>query len=439
MLKNRIFAPPKITGMQKNYKLHYIILLLFFTCFISAQVGIGTPNPAPSAMLHINASHKGVLLPSVALASTTDNVTVPSPADGLIVWNNGTSTLIEIGFYYWFESKWNKILANGGTPTKIEDGNNWNLTGTNVGNYGGANTTLALGTKTYDDLIFKVNALTAGRLGVDNSVSFGTGSNAGQNGVAIGSANSAFMGIAIGSATTVSGNEALAVGNKTTAAGFRSTAIGFHAQTSSNESVAVGNNSSADGFQSIALGYNAKTNTNSETALGYNAVTNSQNSTALGSGASALGQYSTAVGYGASTSQANAIVLGDNNANVGISTSAPNISAKLDVNGQFKLGEKGSVQKNQISFETWPGISINNLPPGKSTTIDIPVPNGYQPGSTKAVVIVSPAGDFIGNSSFSISNPRLTSASSITINLTNISGNANSLYSGHFYVMINEF
>ncbi|RLJ32312.1 hypothetical protein CLU97_1764 [Chryseobacterium sp. 7] len=55
------------------------------------------------------------------------------------------------------------------------------------------------------------------------------------------------------------------------------------------------------------------------------------------------------------------------------------------------------------------------------------------------VVIVSPAGDFIGNSSFSISNPRLTSASSITINLTNISGNANSLYSGHFYVMINEF
>ncbi|RQO40274.1 hypothetical protein DBR39_04820 [Chryseobacterium sp. KBW03] len=425
--------------MQKNYKLRYTLLLLFFNYFIYAQVGIGTPSPAPSAMLHINASNKGVLLPSIALASTTDNVTVPSPADGLIVWNNGTSTLLEIGFYYWFESKWNKILANGGTPTKIEDGTNWNLTGTNVGNYGGANTTLALGTKTYDDLIFKVNALTAGRLGVDNSVSLGIGSTAGQNGIAIGSASAAFMGISIGSATTVSGNEALAVGNKSTAGGFRSTAIGFHAQTSSNESVAVGNNSSADGFQSIALGYNAKTNTNSETALGYNAVTNSQNSTALGSGANALGQYSTAVGYGATTSQANAIVLGDNNANVGIGTGAPNTSAKLDVNGQFKFGEKGSVQKNQISFEAWPGISINNLPPGKSTTIDIPVPAGYQPGSTRAVVVVSPAGDFPGNASFSISNPRMTSTSSITINLTNISGNASGLYYGHFYVMINEF
>ncbi|CAI8777913.1 hypothetical protein [Chryseobacterium sp. IT-36CA2] len=53
--------------------------------------------------------------------------------------------------------------------------------------------------------------------------------------------------------------------------------------------------------------------------------------------------------------------------------------------------------------------------------------------------MVSPAGDFTGNFSFSISNPRLTSATNITVNLTNISGSANSLYSGHFYVMINEF
>lgn len=425
--------------MQKDYKLLYTLHLFLISIFTYAQVGIGLPNPDASAMLQINANNKGVLLPSVALTTTTDNITIPSPAEGLIIWNNGNSTLKEIGFYYWFESKWNKILANGGNTTKTEDGNNWNLTGTNVGNYGGASTTLALGTKTYDDLIFKVNALTAGRLGVDNSVSLGIGSNAGQNGIALGSASSAFMGIAIGSATSVSGNEALAVGNKTTAAGFRSTAIGFHAQTSSNESVAVGNNSSADGFQSIALGYNAKTNSNSETALGYNAVTNSQNSTALGSGANASGQFSTAVGYGAATSQTNAIVLGNNNANVGIGTNTPNISAKLDVSGQFKLGEKGSVQKSQISFEAWPGISINNLPPGKSTTIDITVPAEYQPGSTRAVVVVSPAGDFVGNSSFSISNPRMTSASSITINLTNISGTANSLYSGHFYVMINEF
>jgi hypothetical protein len=424
--------------MQRNFQLRFSLFFLLFTFFTYAQVGIGLPSPDASAMLHVSAKNKGVLLPSIALASDTDTATVPSPADGLIVWNNGKAGLTDAGFYYWFASKWNRLSTSAST-SKGNDGTGWNTIGENAGTYSGANTTLSLGTKTMDDLVFKVNAATAGRLGVDNSVSFGLGANAGQNGIAIGSGSSAFQGISIGSATAVTANDALAIGNKSTAGAFKSTAIGYNAQTSKNESTAIGNNASAGGFQSIAVGYNAKTNTNSETALGYNAVTNKENSTAVGSGANALGQFSTAIGYGATTSQANAIVLGNNNANVGIGTGAPNTSARLDVNGQYKLGEKGSVQKNQISFEVWPGVSINNMPPGKSTTLEIAVPSGYQPGSTRAVVVVSPAGDFAGNSTFSISNPRMTSTSSIAVNLTNISGSANSLNSGHFYVMINEF
>ncbi|MEE6126546.1 hypothetical protein V2E39_03990 [Chryseobacterium arthrosphaerae] len=424
--------------MQKKYKFWLSLLSLLLSFVVYAQVGIGLPNPDRSAMLHISAIDKGVLLPSIALTSATDNITVPAPADGLIVWNNGNGGFAEAGFYYWYHSKWNKLLS-GTAETSKGDGESWNLTATNVGNYGGANTNLSLGTKTRDDLIFKVNSLKAGRLGVDNSVSLGLGADAGQNGIAIGSSSSAFQGISIGSAAAVSANDALAIGNKSTAGGFRSTAIGYNAQTGNNESTAIGNHASATGFQSMALGYNAKTNTNNETALGYNAVTNSENSTAIGSGANASGQYSTAIGYGATTSQANTIVLGNNNVNVGIGTGAPNMSAKLDVNGQYILGEKGTVQKNQITFEVWPGVSINNMPPGKSTTVEIAVPAAMQPGSVRAVVTVSPAGDFAGNTSFSISNPRLVSTSRIAINLTNISGNADSLYSGHFYVMINEF
>ncbi|AZB32612.1 hypothetical protein EG351_02485 [Chryseobacterium bernardetii] len=425
--------------MQRNYQLRFSLLFLLFAVFTFAQVGIGTPNPDPSAMLHVNAKNKGVLLPSIALTSDTDAVTVPSPADGLIVWNNGKAGLAEAGFYYWFASKWYRLSTSSNTTGKADSGTAWNTTGDNTGTYSAANTALSLGTKTMDDLIFKVNAATAGRLGVDNSVSFGLGANAGQNGIAIGSSSSAFQGISIGSAAAVSANDGLAIGNKSTAGAFKSIAIGYNAQTSKNESTAIGNNASAGGFQSIAIGYNAQTNTNSETALGYNAVTNKENSTAVGSEANALGQFSTAIGYGATTSQANAIVLGNNNANVGIGTGAPNTSARLDVNGQFKFGEKGSIQKNQISFEAWPGVSINNLPPGRSATMEIAVPSGFQPGSTRAVVVVSPAGDFAGNSTFSISNPRMTSTSSIVINLTNISGSAASLYSSHLYVMINEF
>ncbi|MDQ0781526.1 hypothetical protein QF044_001380 [Chryseobacterium sp. W4I1] len=459
-----------ISVMQ--YQLRLQLLLPFFLLIIQAQaqVGIGTPDPDPSAMLQINSKNKGMLLPSIALASSTDQTTIPNPAEGLIIWNNGTGNMTEAGFYYWNKSKWNMLsTSNGysGNGGGINTMSAWNNSATNSGNSAGANTNLSLGTNTSDDLVFKVNSIPIGRLGVNNSISFGTEANAAQNGIALGNSSSAYQGIAIGTNTSVTANESVALGANTKISGYQSTAVGFNAKVTVNEATAVGNNaeasgfqwialgfgaktatndatavgknSTASGFQSTAVGYNAKTNTNSETAIGYNAVTNNQNSTAVGSGANALGQFSTALGYGAETSQANTIVIGNNNANVGIGTGRPNINAKIDVNGQYKLGEKGSVQKNQISFEAWPSISVNNLAPGKSVTMEIAIPANIQPGSTRAAIVVSPAGDFAGAASFSISNPRMTSVSSVTINLTNISGNPESLYSGHFYVMINEF
>ncbi len=450
-------------------KIAVTILLLLYFNFSFCQVGIGTTTPDPSSILDVKSTNKGILLPSIAITSLTDNSTVLSPANGLIIWNNGLGGLADTGLYYWNNQKWNKISI-AGTPGTIASGisgNAWNNSATNGGNNAGGNTHLSLGTNTYDDLIFKVNSVKSGRLGTDNSVSLGAGANAGQNGIAIGMSGSAYQGVSIGNEASVNANDGLAVGNKAMAAayksnaigynaktnknestaignnsfadGFQSTAIGYNAKTSANESSALGNNSEAAGFQSVALGYSAKTNTNSETAVGYYAATGGQHSTAVGSGASATGQYSTAIGYNASALQANAIVIGSSNANVGIGTSTPNTTTKLDVSGQYKLGNQGTVHKNQISFEVWPVVSIHNLPCGKSTTMNIAVPAAMIPSSTKATITVTPASDFPGNSTFSISNPRMTSTSNITINLTNISANAESLYSAHFYVMINEF
>jgi len=45
--------------MQKKDKFRYFFLLFFFSRCLYAQVGIGTPSPSPSAMLHVNAAHKG--------------------------------------------------------------------------------------------------------------------------------------------------------------------------------------------------------------------------------------------------------------------------------------------------------------------------------------------------------------------------------------------
>lgn len=455
--------------MQRNSKLQilFITILLIKFNFAIAQVGIGTPNPNASAMLEINSTNKGVLFPRIALTSLTDNVTIPSPTNGLVVWNNGQGGLTDTGLYYWNNLKWNMLSVTGVSGINGGSTTGWNTTGTNSGTYAGANTSLALGTNTLDDLVFKVNSNVMGRLGVYNSISFGVGANAAQNGIALGTSSSAYQGISIGNNSTVTANESIglgelsnvsgyrsvalgynakvtvnessAVGNNSTASGFQSTAVGFNAKTTANESSALGNNSLAAGYQSIALGYNAKTNSNSETAVGYGAQTNGQNSTSIGSGASATGQNSTAIGYHATTSQYNAIVLGDNSANVGIGTSTPNNTAKLDVNGAYKLGDRGTVNKNQISFEAWPSVSINNLPSGKSTTMSISIPPALALSSTRATIVVTPAGDFAGNSTFSISNPRMTSTSNIDINLTNISGSAESLNSTHFYVTVNEF
>lgn len=442
-------------------------LFLVLHNFAYAQVGIGTSSPNSSAILEVNSKNKGLLIPSISLNSLTDASTISSPATSLLVWNNGSGSLSVAGFYYWNNSQWNLISTGSSSNNGINSSSAWNTTGTNIGNYSSANTPLSLGTSTLDDLIFKVNGSTMGRLGTNNSVSFGSAASAAQNGIAIGNSSSSYQGIAIGTNASVTANEsvamgantqisgyrstalgynakvtvneATAVGNNSEANGFQSTAIGYNAKTTTNEATAIGKNSIAGGYQSIALGHNAKTTSNGETALGINSLTNNQNSTALGSGTSATGQNSTAIGYGASTSQANAIVLGDNNASVGIGTNSPTAAAKIDVNGQYKLGEKGSVQKNQITFEVRPSVSINNLPSGKTIVLNIAIPAAYQPTSTRASIVVSPANDFAGVSDFGILNPRLTSTSNIAIALSNISDGLASLYSGHFYVTINEF
>ncbi|HOV84070.1 MAG TPA: tail fiber domain-containing protein [Paludibacteraceae bacterium] len=53
-----------------------------------------------SAGLDIDFSNKGLLIPRVALTSTTDAITIPSPATGLMVYNTGTGGLSLAGYYY---------------------------------------------------------------------------------------------------------------------------------------------------------------------------------------------------------------------------------------------------------------------------------------------------------------------------------------------------
>lgn len=96
-------------------------LLLVFVATISyAQVGILTTNPSSSAELDIYSGNKGLLVPRLSLSnSLTNSSPVNSPANGLLVFNQGLNQ--ELGFYFWLTNRWymlqipdaNKITHNG--------------------------------------------------------------------------------------------------------------------------------------------------------------------------------------------------------------------------------------------------------------------------------------------------------------------------------------
>ncbi|HEV8084210.1 MAG TPA: hypothetical protein VGP55_13470, partial [Chitinophagaceae bacterium] len=87
-----------------------ILIFLFFLLiyqFINAQsVGInntGTP-PNPSAMLDVQSTTKGMLVPRMTLAQRT---AITSPAIGLLIYQTDNSA----GFYYYDGSQWTDIPA----------------------------------------------------------------------------------------------------------------------------------------------------------------------------------------------------------------------------------------------------------------------------------------------------------------------------------------
>ncbi len=88
-------------------------LLLFFGLFVlqlQGQTGIGTTTPHTSAKLDVSATNKGFLPPRVTLISATDSTTIPSAAEGLLVYNLG-SVGLQAGYYFWNGANWATIAT----------------------------------------------------------------------------------------------------------------------------------------------------------------------------------------------------------------------------------------------------------------------------------------------------------------------------------------
>ncbi len=110
--------------MQKKVFFLFIILFIYK---VNAQVGINNTSPDASSILDVTATDKGVLLPRVSLASTSDVTTIASPETSLLIYNTNaaiTGTGAEgVGYYYYNGSNWVKLIAG------LNSGNNWYLSG----------------------------------------------------------------------------------------------------------------------------------------------------------------------------------------------------------------------------------------------------------------------------------------------------------------------
>jgi hypothetical protein len=127
--------------------------LLTFNGF--SQVGIGTTNPNPNALLDIDATNTpgGLLLPRVGLTGTNSFAPLTANIEGMVIYNTATAGVapnnVTPGYYYNDGSQWVRIAA-ASLPS-----NDWTITG-NTGTNTGTN---FLGTINDVGLRFRTNSL----------------------------------------------------------------------------------------------------------------------------------------------------------------------------------------------------------------------------------------------------------------------------------------
>ena len=129
------------------------ILVVFISRSLSAQVGIGTTTPDASAMLQIDNTTKGVLVPRMTQVQRT---AIVAPVTGLLVFQTDGAA----GFYYYNGASW--ATFGGGAA--------WDI----LGNSGTTSASNMLGTADVQDLSLITNSNEAIRITSNGEVGIGT-------------------------------------------------------------------------------------------------------------------------------------------------------------------------------------------------------------------------------------------------------------------------
>lgn len=275
--------------MKKAYCLVLIGTCLLFNNLFSQSLAVNTTGATAdaSAILDVNSSSKGILVPRVSLSATNVAAPLSSPLTSLLVYNTATAGTspanVTPGYYYWNGSQWSRLIATA-------DNSVWKVTG-NSGMVDGTN---FIGTTDDVPLNFMVNNIKAGRLSTTNEETFwgvGAGnSSTGKSNTFIGNfaghlntsgRSNTVLGVAALNSNSSSSN-LVAIGDSAlyTNTGTANTAIGSKALYKNSS----GTNNSATGYNAL---FNNTTGGNN-TATGVNALygnVDGFNNTATGLGA----------------------------------------------------------------------------------------------------------------------------------------------------------
>lgn len=300
--------------MKNNFRLLVVALGIISVTPAIAQkgnVGIGTTKPDQSAVLDINSSNKGLLMPRMSLQQRNS---IQSPAKGLIVFQTDMLS----GFYFFDGSEWKPLTSETNANSVSADPNDWTKTG-NVGTNPANN---FVGTTDNQPLIFRTSNVRSGF--IDK---------------AFGGTFSIFFGPNAGIASTGNGNVGIGANSlKANTTGYSNMGVGAYSLEKN-----------IDGFFNTAIGSNAiGNNTSGDNNLGLGAaalrlLATGNNNTAIGvqAGFSTLGgSGSMFLGYQAGYNETGSNKLYIANSN----TANPLIKGEFD-NKNLKINTGATVSQ----------------------------------------------------------------------------------------------
>ncbi|MFY9418040.1 MAG: tail fiber domain-containing protein [Bacteroidales bacterium] len=168
-----------------------LISLLMGNISKAQNLGIGpdTFDPEASAGVEMRFTDKGLLIPRVALTSTSSASPITSPATSLLIYNTATAGDVTPGYYYWNGSAWvrfatgSSVINGSGTATRVAFWSGANTLSSNANLYwDNTNSRLGIGTSSpsYDLHVQRTGGASSAKIGysssyTDNRLFFGDG------------------------------------------------------------------------------------------------------------------------------------------------------------------------------------------------------------------------------------------------------------------------